>query len=397
MLEPAIPPHLQRPRTCPARLPHDAFEPPNAAYCARFPESITDLVMATICAQARSPAAGLSRAADVLAPVIAFLKHADGKEGSGDSNGEEGTLRPSAFDLISFRDAAGHHNVGVIAYWPGGRARFEEWAEASGFEAWWRGLDTSSAPPSPSSPLSSSLSAASSSEGKGKENDVGWFREVFFPTLDRYETVFSNQEAGEEGAARMRAGMSGPVREHVYWGSMRDRMPASQVDGLEGEKARTAVEGTTERHNSRVVVPGKKNLCVIRSGQDWSAMLPAERKLYLETIHPVLVKGMDFLRDEGRSIGCHSCRFVDELDLGDERKETERTFGFAFFEDMESLEKWSKSHRTHLDIFGRFLQYVKELDGNISLRLFHEVLVLKPEQQLLEYVGCHPKTGLMGV
>ncbi|KAF9630188.1 hypothetical protein BFW01_g369 [Lasiodiplodia theobromae] len=400
MLEPAIPPHLQRPRTCPARLPHDAFEPPNAAYCARFPESITDLVMATICAQARSPAAELSPATDILAPVIAFLKHADGKEGSGDGDAEEegqeekSTLRPSAFDLISFRDAAGHHNVGVIAYWPGGRARFEEWSEASGFEAWWRGLDDASSPPSPLSPTSSSSEGAK----EGKETDVGWFREVFFPTLDRYETVFSNQEAGEEGAARMRAGMSGPVREHVYWGSMRDRMPASQVDGLEGEKtAAAAAEGTTERHSSRVVVPGKKNLCVIRSGQDWSAMLPAERKLYLETMHPVLVKGMDFLRDEGRSIGCHSCRFVDELDLGDERKETERTFGFAFFNDMESLEKWSKSHRTHLDIFGRFLQYVKELDGNISLRLFHEVLVLKPEQQLLEYVGCHPKTGLMGV
>ncbi|KAK0637611.1 hypothetical protein DIS24_g10638 [Lasiodiplodia hormozganensis] len=401
MLESAIPPHLQRPRTCPARLPHDAFEPPNAAYCARFPESITELVMATICAQARSPAAELSPAADVLAPVIAFLEHADGKDGSGDGNGEEegqeekSTLRPSAFDLISFRDAAGHHNVGVIAYWPGGRAVFERWAEASGFEAWWRGLEDGSSPSSPTSPTSSS-----SGTGEKKETDVGWFREVFFPSLDRYETVFSNQEAGEEGAARMRAGMSGPVREHVYWGSMRDRMPASQVDGLEGEKVTSEGEqheATTERQNSRVVVPGKKNLCVIRSGQDWSAMLPAERKLYLETMHPVLVKGMDFLRDEGRTIGCHSCRFVDELDVGDERKETERTFGFAFFEDMESLEKWSKSHRTHLDIFGRFLQYVKELDGNISLRLFHEVLVLKPEQQLLEYVKCHPKTGLMGV
>lgn len=389
MLESAIPPHLQRPRTCPARLPSDAFEPPNAAYCARFPESITDLVMATICAQARSPSAELAPAADVLAPVIEFLKHADGKG----NEEEESSLRPSAFDLISFRDAAGHHNVGVIAYWPGGRARFEEWAEASGFEAWWRGLDDDGS--SPASPTSSA-----SSEGKGKETDVGWFREVFFPSLDRYETVFSNREAGEEGAARMRAGMSGPVREHVYWGSMRDRMPASQVDGLEGEKEATAMvrEGEEGKQSSRrVVVPGKKNLCVIRSGQDWSAMLPVERKLYLETMHPVLVKGMDFLRDEGRSIGCHSCRFVDELDLVDEKKETERTFGFAFFNDMESLEKWSKSHRTHLDIFGRFLQYVKELDGNISLRLFHEVLVLKPEQQLLEYVGCHPQTGLMGV
>ncbi|KAL0260204.1 hypothetical protein SLS55_003888 [Diplodia seriata] len=233
-----------------------------------------------------------------------------------------------------------------------------------------------------------------------EKNNVGWFREVLFPSIDRYETIFSSADVGDEGGARLREGLSGPVREHVYWGSMRDRMPAAQVDGLVGEtetETETAGEGDGPTEGRRVVVRGRRNLCIIRSGQDWSDMVPRERKLYLETMHPVLVRGMDFLRDEGRAIGCHSCRFVDELDPADLGRETERTFGFAFFRDMEALEKWSKSHRTHLDIFGRFLQYVKELDGDISLRLFHEVLALTPEQQLLEYVGCHSRTGMLGV
>lgn len=57
----------------------------------------------------------------------------------------------------------------------------------------------------------------------------------------------------------------------------------------------------TKCGSKRVRVPGKKNLCVIRSGQDSSATLPAERKLDLEMMHPVLIKGMTFLRNEGNS------------------------------------------------------------------------------------------------
>ncbi|KAL1641936.1 hypothetical protein SLS58_005772 [Diplodia intermedia] len=306
--------------------------------------------MATICAQARDPSATLPAPA-VLAPVLAFLER--------DADGDKTLRRPAAWDLVQFRDVAGMHNVGVVAYWDGGRKAWEAWARESGFEAWWGGLEPGA-------------------------TDVGWFREVLFPSIDRYETIFSNADVGDEGGARLREGLSGPVREHVYWGSMRDRMPAAQVDGLVGE-TETAGE---EAGDGDGPTEGRR---------DWSDMVPRERKLYLETMHPVLVRGMDFLRDEGRAIGCHSCRFVDELDPADVGRETERTFGFAFFRDMEALEKWSKSHRTHLDIFGRFLQYVKELDGDISLRLFHEVLALTPEQQLLEYVGCHSRTGMLGV
>ena len=56
------------------------------------------------------------------------------------------------------------------------------------------------------------------------------------------------------------------------------------------------------------------NICLIRSGQDWSDTDAAERKMYLDDVEPVLREGMDFLRDDGRSIGCFANRYMTVLD-----------------------------------------------------------------------------------
>ena len=197
----------------------------------------------------------------------------------------------------------------------------------------------------------------------------------------------------------MQESLSGEIKEHGYWGSMRDRLPISQTDELAGVKAPdTAIANGTikaDTKTKRIEVPGRQNLAVIRSGQDWSATTPEEREKYLKTMHPVLIKGMDFLRDQGDEVGCFSCRLMDVTDKASPGTETEKTFGLAYFDDLASMESWSKQHKTHLDIFGRFLQYAGELQNNVSLRLFHEVMVLKPEQQTFEYVGCHEGTGML--
>jgi hypothetical protein len=215
--------------------------------------------------------------------------------------------------------------------------------------------------------------------------------------MDRVETIYSDLQPGmsPEAHGAMSDHMSGLIREHVYWGSMRDRLPASQTDELVGEKADTAnlQFGTESTH---IQVPGKKNLCLIRSGQDWSMTNPEERKLYLDTMHPVLIEGMNFLRDHGDQVGCYSCRLMNIIDPDSLSSDTDRTFGLAYFDDIASLEKWSKEHETHLKIFGGFLNYVKKLDMNVTLHLYHEVFVLKPEQQNFEYIGCHPGTGMLG-
>jgi hypothetical protein len=279
------------------------------------------------------------------------------------------TVRPSFWELCSVLDKRSALNVAVIAYWPSVE-KHKSWEAESGFRVWWNSPDRESA-------------------------GHGWFQEVLYPTVDRFETVFSNNE-NPEGAANMQEKMSGEMAEHGYWGSMRDRLAAAQDDELEGGKWVRA-QGREDDIPTRVRVPGKKNLCVIRSGQDWSNTLPDERKLYLETMHPVLVKGMNFLRDNGQETGCYSMNLWDVVDSETHEVNRERTFGLGFFDDLASLEVWSKSHQTHVNIFGGFLMYARKLNNAISLRLFHEIYVLEEEHQFFEYVGCHEDTGMMGL
>ncbi|PGH13412.1 hypothetical protein AJ79_03691 [Helicocarpus griseus UAMH5409] len=353
MLESAIPEHLLQERTKPVSTPPN-FDPPFPAYSARFPKCTKDLVMAVIGAQYATAAEEDGMA---MSTLLGFIKDSPVAQ-----------KKPSFWELASVTDSHGAYNIAVLAYWPD-KESYREWATTSGFQTWWKMMNPA-------------------------EQSHGWFLELFFPSIDRFETVFSDNEV-PEGAAHMRESISGPLKEHVYWGSMRDRLPAAQKDDLTGERGHRAKKPTTSMLKRRIRVPGKKNLTIIRSGQDWSNTRPEERKLYIETMHPVLVEGMDFLRDQGDEVGCYSCRLMDIIDPVSHKADKDRSFGLAFFDDLSSLEGWSKKHQTHLNIFGGFLKYAKSLDNNISLRLFHEVLVLKPEQQLFEYIGCHENFGML--
>lgn len=353
-LDSAIPQHLQQDRTVPIKLSPN-FVPPYASYASRFPESVSEIVMAIIGIQYLSPT---SDSKTTVSKITEFLTSVPE------------SVRPSFYEPTAVTDPTGAYNVAIIAYWPSKKV-YDDWGEKSGFQKWWEALDAVNEP-------------------------HGYFLEVFTPTVDRWETVISAPDI-LEGGSHMREGISGDIKEHGYWGSMRDRLAIAQVDELIGQKAAENgdVTKTKDTTRSRVRIPGKKNLAVIRSGQDWSGTSTEERKLYLETMHPVLIKGMDFLRDNP-SIGCYSCRFMDVVDSETGKADKERTFGLAYFDELASLEKWSKSHKTHLDIFGGFLKYAKKLGPEMTLKLWHEVLVLEPEQQFFEYVGCHGQTGMLG-
>ncbi|RYP42080.1 hypothetical protein DL768_010396 [Monosporascus sp. mg162] len=352
MLDSAIPEHLRCTRTRPAKTP-PAFRPPYPSYSARFPEHISQLVMAIVGAQYKTASDADGVAQSTLSTFLTSPSNP-----------------PSFFEWASVTDNKGCYNISALAYWPS-KATYEAWAEQSGFREWWQAL-----------------------RAEGCQH--GWFLEVFFPTLDRFETLFNTSEV-PEGSAHMRESMSGAVQEHAYWGSMRDRLPASQTGDLTGTKATAGdFKGPqTSGIGGRISISGKKNLTVIRSGQDWLDTSPEERELYLETMHPVLAKGMDFLRDHGDEVGCYSCRFMDIIDPATTKTDKDRTFGLAYFDDLASLESWCKEHPTHLAIFGGFHQYAKRLQNNVTLRVFHEVMVLEPEQQLFEYVACHPGTGML--
>jgi heme-degrading monooxygenase HmoA len=362
-LESAIPEWLRKDRTVPAKMPL-GFTPPFETYASRFPETIKDITMAIIGVQYKSAdfndGGGLKK-------INSFIA----------ADNVDPTSRPSFHEVAAVTDNRGYYNVAVFAYWPSTEA-YKTWSESSGFRAWWGQLE-------------------SRGDGKGGH---GWFLEVFLPTAERFETVFNT--AAPEGASHMRKSLSGPIREHLYWGSMRDRLPASQTDELLGDgDDRTHGEGRMKTHEGlscRVRVSGKKNLTVIRSGQDWSATSGEERELYLGSMQPPLIKGMEFLRDHGDEVGCFSCRFMEIVDPVTGKVEgggSDRTFGLAYFDNLASLERWSKEHKTHLAIFGEFAKYAKSLGNKMRLSLFHEVLVLEVEQQVFEYIGCHGETGML--
>lgn len=353
--ESAIPEHLRADRTVPARMP-EGYAPPFPAFASHFPKKAADLVMAVIGAQyaSQDKVDGVARE-KLEAFAAATVENA-----------------PTYHDWASVTDPSGSYNLTMVAYWPS-RDAYESWAKGSGFRGWWEGIDPAA------------------------EGGHGWFLEIFFPSVDRLETVFSHPGA-PEGVAYLQESQAGPIKEHIYWGSMRDRLPVSQTDALEGTKdapQSTTLPSSSSSSKMRIRVHGQKNLAVIRSGQDVSTTLPEELDLYNTDLAPVLKRGMDFLRDQGDDVGCHSCRFMDVVTPATLAADKQRTFGLAYFDDLASLEAWSKEHPTHLAIFGGFMQYAQRLQGNISLRLFHEVLVLTPEQQYFEYVGCHPATGML--
>jgi aldoxime dehydratase len=115
--------------------------------------------------------------------------------------------------------------------------------------------------------------------------------------------------------------------------------------------------------------------------------------MYLNDVEPQLRAGMDFLRDEGRAIGCYANRYLRVIENGEP---TDRSFGMSWWRSLGALERWSESHPTHLAIFSAAMKYMSAQGTSAKLRLYHEVSVVGPEEQYFEYLGCHPGTGLLG-
>jgi aldoxime dehydratase len=182
--------------------------------------------------------------------------------------------------------------------------------------------------------------------------------------------------------------MSDTVLEHAYWGGARDRIPASQTDALEPQGAPQLV-----RDGPLVTVRPHGNLCLIRSGQDWGDTEADERTMYQRDVEPVLRAGMEFLRDEGRAIGCYANRYV-QVETRDGRA-TEKSYGMSWWKSLAALERWAESHPTHVAIFGAAMKYLSTLGPAAKLKLYHEVTVARADDQLFAYLNCHERTGML--
>ena len=72
-----------------------------------------------------------------------------------------------------------------------------------------------------------------------------------------------------------------------------------------------------------------------------------------------------------------------------------QTFGLGYALDIFAFEEWAKSHPTHLRIFDQFMQHAERFADQMQLRLWHEVSVIQEGCSEMQYIGCHPKTGLL--
>jgi aldoxime dehydratase len=338
-MESAIPSHLTTARSRHRRVPDD-YRPPYPSFVARHKPTVSHVVMAYFGLQYRGEAP--SAAARLLAEIAERFAGTDG---------------PSHWDRAHYLDQPGFSNVLSVAYWDD-VGRFDKWF-APAREAWTGGSDGS----------------------------VGRFIEVLRPGVPRYETLFSSL-GRPEGVAVLAQGMSGEVQEHAYWGGMRDRIPLSQIDEMAPGGTPTLV-----RDGPRLRVIADDNLCLIRSGQDWSDTESSERKMYLEDVEPVLREGMDFLRDEGTPIGCYANRYMHLL--GADGVPLEKSYGQSWWKSLAALERWAESHPTHVRIFGAAMKYLSTLGPSAKLRLYHEVTVAAADEQFFEYLGCHPRTGML--
>jgi aldoxime dehydratase len=347
-MESAIARNLKCPRTRNRRV-EDDYAPPYPCWVARADTSVKQVVMGYFGVQSRGKEMQ-GKACAALLKIAASFAAVDG---------------PGHHDLTHYVDADGYDNMIAIAYWKN-PASFARWKSSPQIAAWW-------------------------ASDERLRDGLGYFREIASPRVEQYETMFNTPDR-LEGVGVVMGDISGDIQEHGYWGSARDRIPSSQTDTMKPAGALAVVSGKPGL-GSRVRIAGHEHVAMIRSGQEWTETEGKERDLYLKDMEPVLHQGMDFLRDSGKSIGCYTNRYMQHLDASG--NPIEKTFGLSYWNSLADLERWSESHPTHVAIFGTFMRIVQELQFQLKLRVYHEVTVLKPDEQDYEYINCHPKTGLM--
>lgn len=273
---------------------------------------------------------------------------------------------PSHVDRACYRDSADKHCRLSLCYWLD-RPSFDRWF--AGAARWW-------------------------ADDARLLDGVGYFREVYDIPAKRFETIWSNPEPHPVGVRDLLE-VEGPMREHGYWGAARDRLAISDTDALASPLGNTLPLSGVATEGKRIAITPPENLCVIRSGQDWSRCKAGESESYFTSVEPALRTGMQFLAANRAETGCVDCRFAQEI--GADGQVIEQTFGLAQFLTLGHLEEWSKSHETHLAIFDRFMAMLAAHNFDVSLHLYHELFVTSRDNPAFEYINCHNRTGLLSI
>lgn len=322
-------------------MPAD-WQPPAPAWESRWQDSETPLIVVYFGIQAETP-----DALDAWARGAFSLPHA-----------------PFAVEQGLHHDAQGSKEYIYIAYWR--YPEYQRWWQQPGVGDWW------------------------ADEARTKEG-VGFWREPILMPFERFETLHSTQAAHGVGVSAEQ--MEGPVATHGYPGAMRDRIPVANQECAEPSTMQTSLPTQISAGGKRVRIRPPRPMCVIRSGQNWSHCTEEEEQFYLRKVHPVLLKGMAYLRDHPEEAGCYNLRFIDKKDS--QWQDLKESFGLGYGADVFTFEHWAKSHPTHLAIFSIFMHMVETFGEQMQLRLWHEVTLVGANALEFEYLNCHPQTGLL--
>jgi aldoxime dehydratase len=183
--------------------------------------------------------------------------------------------------------------------------------------------------------------------------------------------------------------------DHAYWGGTRDRIQIaasqdiSNPEGPDLPQPTAAPEGIGEIVD--VVMP--PNVVIARGGPDWSRCHGSEREEFLNSVYPAYVRGGRYLRDGAADSGCYAASLVQEVDA--DGNTLERNHLIAYFVQLDDLERWTKSHPTHVEIYARFMRMFKNIARMPDMNLYHEVSVIPEGQLTATYNNCLPGTGLL--
>ncbi|MEM6852272.1 MAG: phenylacetaldoxime dehydratase family protein, partial [Pseudomonadota bacterium] len=97
----------------------------------------------------------------------------------------------------------------------------------------------------------------------------GIWTESYAVKRQNIETLFSSDDQSPGFAALAADGVGDPTPLHGYYGSMRDRIWASN-DSDHKSDVETVARTALQRPAGEVRITAPKSLCAIRSGQDWS-------------------------------------------------------------------------------------------------------------------------------
>jgi hypothetical protein len=270
-----------------------------------------------------------------------------------------GDSAPWRWERCSHVDTAGYRNDIVVGYWHR-QADFAAWRRRADVLAWADELQP-----------------------------VGIWIEALTCPIPQMETSYSNAEPDWGLADQCPVHLD---EYHGYFGSMRDRIPAAEDQGLPGAlRSLPAADMAQETFGRRLAVDLPDNACFIRTVQGWEDCDDAQQADFLASMMPVYHAGVEYLRDNPRAANCVGARLVEMLDP-DAQIQTQT---LAWFLGLEDLERWAHEHPTHHAILSGMGEFAERYNLDLQIVLGHEVYVVPAGCSHIEYSNCHPETGFL--